>query len=41
LPQIFVADDKWSTLRADRIAKEFGTQYIIRGADNGYQRIDE
>jgi len=41
LPQIFVSDDKWSTLRADRIAKEFGTQYIIRGADNGYQRIDE
>ncbi len=41
LPQIFVADDKWSTLRADRIAKEFGTQYIIRGGDNGYQRIDE
>lgn len=41
LPQIFVADDKWSTLRADRIAKEFGTQYIIRGADNGYQRMDE
>jgi len=41
LPQIFVADDKWSTLRADRIAKEVGTQYILRGADNGYQRIDE
>lgn len=41
LPQIFVADDKWSALRADRIAKEFGTQYIIRGADNGYQRVDE
>ena len=41
LPQIFVADDKWATLRADRIAKEFGTQYILRGADNGYQRIEE
>lgn len=41
LPQIFVADDKWSTLRANRIAKEFGTEYILRGADNGYQRIDE
>jgi imidazolonepropionase-like amidohydrolase len=41
LPQIFVGDDKWSALRADRIAKEFGTQYIIRAADNGYQRIDE
>lgn len=41
LPQIFVAEDKWSVLRADRIAKEFGTQYVLRGADNGYQRIDE
>ena len=41
IPQIFAADDKWSTLRADRIGDEFGVQYIIRGADNGYQRIDE
>ena len=41
MPQIFAADDKWSTLRADRIGDEFGVQYIIRGGDNGYQRIDE
>ena len=41
IPQIFAADDKWSTLRADRIGDEFGVQYIIRGGDNGYQRIDE
>jgi len=41
LPQIFAADDKWSTLRANRIGSEFGVQYIIKGGDNGYQRIDE
>ena len=41
LPQIFAADDKWSTLRANRIGAEFGVQYIVKGGDNGYQRIDE
>ncbi len=41
LPQIFSADDKWSTLRADRIGDEAGIQYIIKGGENGYQRIDE
>lgn len=41
LPQIFESDDKWSDLRADRIAKEFGTQYIIRGGGNEYQRMKE
>ena len=41
LPQIFVADEKWSTLRANRIGTEFGVQYILKGGDNGYQRIDE
>ena len=41
LPQIFAADDKWSTLRANRIGAEFGVQFILKGGDNGYQRIDE
>jgi imidazolonepropionase-like amidohydrolase len=41
MPQIFAADDKWSTLRANRIGAEFGVQYILKGGDNGYQRIDE
>jgi len=41
LPQIFEADDKWVDLRADRVAKEFGTQYIIKGGGNEYQRIKE
>lgn len=41
LPQIFEADDKWNDLRADRIGKEFGVQYIIKGGGNEYQRIKE
>ncbi|MBC7651395.1 MAG: amidohydrolase family protein, partial [Deinococcales bacterium] len=41
LPQIFESDDKWVDLRADRIAKEFGTQYIIKCGGNEYQRIKE
>jgi imidazolonepropionase-like amidohydrolase len=41
LPQIFESDDKWVDLRADRIAKEFGAQYIIKGGGNEYQRIKE
>ena len=49
LPQIFDviergnADQttKWNALRADRIAKEFGTQYIIKASGYEYQRINE
>jgi len=41
IPQIFAADDKWSSVRADRLGDEFGVQYIIKGGDNGYQRIEE
>lgn len=41
LPQIFEADDKWNDLRADRVGKEFGVQYIIKGGGNEYQRIKE
>ena len=41
LPQIFDAGDKWQDLRADRIGKEFGVQYIIKGGTNEYQRIAE
>lgn len=41
LPQIFDAGDKWVDLRADRIGDEFGTQFIIKGGGNEYQRIQE
>ena len=41
LPQIFESADKWSDLRADKIGDEFGIQYIIKGAGNEFQRINE
>ncbi|HSU28073.1 MAG TPA: hypothetical protein VLJ68_06815, partial [Chitinophagaceae bacterium] len=41
LVQIFEANDKWNDLRADRIGKEFGVQYVIKAGQNEYQRIPE
>ncbi len=41
LPQIYEANDKLGILRGDKIAKEFGVQYIYRGIGDEYQRIDE
>ena len=41
LPQIFEANDKWNCLRANRIANEFGTKYILKAGGNEYQRIKE
>ena len=41
LPQIFEVNDKLSVLRADQICDEFKMQYIIKGAGDEYQRMDE
>ena len=41
LPAIFEASNKLNTLRADRVGDEFGTQYIIKGAGDEYQRLPE
>ncbi len=42
LIQFFEADgDKLYALRADKIGDEMGVQYIIKGAGDEYQRIDE
>jgi len=40
IPQIFEADSWQNVLRADKIAKEFGKQYIIKSGGDEYQRID-
>lgn len=40
LPQIFEVDGWQNILRADKIGKEFGKQYIIKSAGDEYQRID-
>lgn len=42
LPQIFdIGNDKYNALRADKIAKEFGVNYILKGTNDLYQRIEE
>lgn len=41
LPQFFESDDKWTSLRANRVGEEFGVQYIIKAGGNEYQRINE
>jgi len=41
LPQVFESNDKLNDLRADKIGKEFQVKYIIKGAGNEYQRLDD
>ncbi len=41
LVQIFAAEDKLNSLRASKIAKEFGLNYILKGAGNELRRIQE
>lgn len=41
LPQIFEVRDKQEALRAAKLGKEFGVNYIIKGSGDEYQRIDE
>lgn len=40
LPQIFEVGDKLETLRAAKIASEFGKKYIYKGRGDEYQRLD-
>jgi len=40
LPQIFEVEGWQNILRADKIAKEFGKQYIIKSTGDEYQRIN-
>jgi imidazolonepropionase-like amidohydrolase len=41
IPQVFEVSDKLGALRAAKIGKEFGVQYIIKGSGDEYQRLDE
>ncbi len=41
LPQIFDAKSMVNSLRADKIANEFGINYIIKGGGDEYARIDD
>jgi len=41
VPQIFETNNKFNALRADKIADEFKTTYIIKGSGTEYQRLDD
>ncbi|MEP6805581.1 MAG: amidohydrolase family protein [Flavobacterium sp.] len=41
LVQIFASEDKLNSLRAAKIAKEFGLNYILKGSGNEFERIEE
>ena len=41
LPAVFEANDKFNALRAAKLAGEFNVKYIIKGAGNEYQRIND
>lgn len=41
LPQVFEVGDALDALRAGKLGKEFGVQYILRDGGKAYQRLDE
>jgi imidazolonepropionase-like amidohydrolase len=41
LVQIFASEDKLNSLRAAKIAKEFGLNYVLKGSGNEFERIEE
>jgi len=41
LPQVFEVNDYRSAIRAGRLGKEFGFNFIIKGGGDEYKRIDE
>ena len=41
LVQIFTTEDKLNSIRASKIAKQFGLNYVLKGAGNEFERIDE
>ena len=41
LVQLFASEDKLNSLRASKIAKEFGINYILKGSGNEFERLDE
>ena len=41
LVQIFSSEDKLNSLRASKIGKEFGLNYVLKGAGNEFERIEE
>ncbi len=41
LPMYFESESKFQSLRIDKIGKEFGVKFIVRGSGDEYQRVEE
>jgi imidazolonepropionase-like amidohydrolase len=41
LTKIFTTEDKLNSLRASKLAKEFGFDYVLKGSGNEFERIEE
>lgn len=41
LPSVFEANDKFNSLRAAKVGKEFNVKYILKGSGNEYQRVND
>jgi imidazolonepropionase-like amidohydrolase len=41
LVQIFTTEDKLNSLRASKLEKEFGLNYVLKGSGNEFERIEE
>jgi imidazolonepropionase-like amidohydrolase len=41
LVQIFTTEDKLNSLRASKLGKEFGLNYVLKGSGNEFERIEE
>nr|WP_315195733.1 amidohydrolase family protein [uncultured Flavobacterium sp.] len=41
LVKIFTTEDKLNSLRASKLAKEFGFDYVLKGSGNEFERIEE
>ena len=41
LVQIFTTEDKLNSLRASKIGKEFGLNYVLKGSGNEFERIQD
>jgi hypothetical protein len=41
LVKIFTSEDKLNSLRASKLAKEFGFDYVLKGSGNEFERIEE
>ena len=41
LVQIFTTEDKLNSLRASKLGKEFGLNYVLKGSGNEFERMEE